>query len=206
MTASGKGPGSLADVARRRWDGTFPVDPWGYDADVAGLVDPLLALRWAVDVTGSHFVPASGPVLVVFSRRWGLSEPAVLAHGLRRATGRRVRVAGAPDVAPIGVMARRLGGVGSHPADLAGVLQAGELLAVGLRRSGFRRRPNAPDPDVLLPALVAGAPIVPAALRGREPGRRWQVTLGRPVQRHDGDAVTAADAARHLGTELATLG
>src|SRR2546423_9822635 len=102
-------------LLRRRFDGSYTVDEWGLDPDLVQLVSPVLAARWQVIVEGADALPKDGPAMLVFNRRFGLSEPFIVSRGVRQATGRYVRVAGAPDVAPVGPALRRLGGVLARP-------------------------------------------------------------------------------------------
>jgi hypothetical protein len=192
---------TVAQLVRRRFDGTNPVDEWGLDADLMRAVAPLFGLRWSVDVDGAEQVPAAGPVLLVASRRLGLSEPFVVAAGVGRATGRLVRPLGVPDVAPVGPVLRRLGGVLDRPDELAGLLRAGELAAAFCgRQPRPRHRAGAVDPAVAAAAIATGAPVLPVAAVGREAGRRWRIVIGPPVRqlRRKGPlaAVELADAIR----------
>jgi hypothetical protein len=169
-------------LLQRRIDGTYTVDEWGLDPDLIRFVSPVLAVRWQVTVDRGELIPEHGPALLVFSRRFGLSEPFVLSRGVRQATDRYVRVAGVPDVAPVGPALRRLGGVLERPDEVAGLLRADQLVAVGLGRSP-RRQLAGPAPGALLrAALATSAPVFPVAVTGREIGRRWHVTVGPAVE------------------------
>jgi len=168
---------------RRRLDGTYPVDEWGLDSDLVDAVAPLLALRFRIDATGADVLPRRGPVLLVANCRFGWSEPFVLACGIRAATGRYVRVAGAPDVAPIGPALRRLGGVLAREDEITGLLRAGEMVGVLLGQSvRHRHHAGAVRTGLVAPALATGADVVPVALVGRELGRRWQLVVGPAVE------------------------
>ncbi|QYG91623.1 hypothetical protein HC251_03655 [Iamia sp. SCSIO 61187] len=166
---------------RRRLDGTHPVDEWGLDPDVIGLVSPLLGVRWSVETRWSERIPREGPAVLVHNRALGLSEPVVLARGVRQATGRHVRTAGLVDVAPIVTVGRVLGAVVDRPAELRSVLRAGHLVALPLDRDVRPRRAGRLAPAALAPALATGAPVVPVALVGREVGRRWRLLVGEPI-------------------------
>ncbi|CAN5767704.1 hypothetical protein BH24ACT3_BH24ACT3_00750 [soil metagenome] len=196
---------ALAQVVRRRWDGDHTVDPWGLDTDLVELVAPLAALRWSVDGHGGSGQLSTGPAVVVFNRQLGWSEPFVVVRALHQATGRFLRVVGAPDRAPVGPALRRLGAVLHRPDELAGLLRAGEVAALPLGRS-LRNRHHAGriDLEALAPALATGAPVVPAAVVGREVGRRWRVRFGAPIHppvgRSPMAAAELADAVR-LGVQ-----
>jgi hypothetical protein len=60
--------------------------------------------------------------------------------------------------------------------------------------------------ELFAPAFEAGVPVVPAALVGRELGRRWRLRLGRPVEHPAGRGPLAmaelADRARAGVQEL----
>ena len=142
----------------RRMQGTFAIDPWGLDVDLLDRVAPLADLRWSITVDGEGCIPAEGPAVLVSERRLSPSEPLVLALAVRRSTGRVLRVVGIPDVAPVGPVLRRLGGAVDHPAEVAALLRAGELV--------LARR--IPDVDV---------PVITARSRGWEIGRRRRVTF-----------------------------
>ena len=173
---------TLVDVVRHRLSGQYEIDPWGYDAELVDLVDPLAGLRWRVDVVGAEHVPTEGAGILVANRRTGWPEPLVLGRGVRHATGRRIRFLGIPDVAPIGPALRRLGGAVGRPEELAALLRAGHLSALPLtRRWGPRRAAGTLDPAALAPAVELGLPVVPVGLVGRELLGRWTVFVGAPI-------------------------
>ncbi|MBI2710847.1 MAG: hypothetical protein HYX34_14310 [Actinobacteria bacterium] len=173
---------SIQAGLRRRFDGTYPVDEWGLDRDLVELMSPLVGLRWATDARGVEHLSADGPAVLVFNRRFGLSEPFVLARGVRLAADRPVRFVGAPDIAPVGPALRRFGAVlGSH-AEVAGLLRAGHLVGIPLERAVRHRHKAGRLPvEALAAALDAAAPVVPVALVGREVTRRWVVAVGEPL-------------------------
>src|SRR5688572_26909507 len=108
-------------LVRRRFRGSYEIDPWGLDHDLVELASPLWSLRYGIDVDHADRLPEEGPALLVANRRLGLSEPFVLSRGVRLATGRHVRCVGVPDVAPVGPALRRLGGVLARPDEVAGL-------------------------------------------------------------------------------------
>lgn len=172
----------MIGALQRRFSGTYEVDPWGLDIELLEALSPLAALRWGIEVDCAERLPADGPALVLCNRRFGFSEPFVLARGIRLATGRPVRVVGAPDVAPVGPVLRRIGAVLGRPDEIAGLLRAGELVAVPCapaRRPG--RHVGRVPMALVAPAVELRVPIVPVALVGRELGRAWRVRVGRPV-------------------------
>jgi 1-acyl-sn-glycerol-3-phosphate acyltransferase len=168
---------------RRRLDGSYRVDEWGLDPDLVQFVSPAFAIRWNVTVEGAEALPISGPALLVFNRRFGVSEPFVVARGVRHSTGRHVRITGAPDVAPLGPMLRRLGAVLARPDEVGGLLRTDHLVAVGLAPSPRRQQLAGVAPAALLaPALTTGTEVFPVAASGREIGRRWRVAIGAPIE------------------------
>lgn len=190
--------------------GTWTVDPWGFDPGVYDLVARAGRLRWAVRVEGAEHVPVQGPALLVVNRRFGVSEPAVVAMGVHEATGRRVRPVGIPDLPVLGEVLRRLGGVLDAPAEIRGLLRAGEVVAVPCSRQPIHAHvPGVLRAGAVRAALDAGAPVLPVAVRGNELGLAWHVRVGAPVARPVGDdgdvvAIAHADAVRDaLGVLLA---
>ena len=172
----------VVDVARRRWEGTNVVDPWGLDHDLVALADPVMDLRWSIALDGAEGIPKEGPAVLVANRRFGISEPLVLGRAVRRATGRTARILGVPDVPPIGPALRRLGGAVDRPEELASLLRAGELVMVGLGVSvRWRHRAGSLDPRALAPALRQRVPVLPTAVIGQELGRAWRVVVGEPL-------------------------
>ena len=157
------------------------------------------ASAWAN--TASNISGVNRPVLV-FNRRFGISEPWVVARGVRQACGRFVRTVGAPDVAPIGPFLRRFGGVLDRTDEIAGLLRAGQLVGLPMSRD-LRHRDRVGRLEVarLEAALATGSPVVPVALVGRESGRAWRVVVGEPVAPPVGGgplaAAELAEATRH---------
>ena len=144
-----------------------------------GLVSPLAGLRWSLEVDGAHQLPVDGPAIVVCNRRFGVSEPLVLAAGLAQATGRWVRLVGLPDLAPVGPVLRRLGSTVAEPAEVAGLLRAGELVGVPLGIAPTaRHRAGWLDPALIALASARKVPIHPVAAVGHELSRSWRLIVG----------------------------
>jgi hypothetical protein len=174
---------SETSLLRRRLDGSYTVDEWGLDPDLVQFVSPVLAARWQVTVDGADGLPASGSALLVFNRRFGFSEPFVVSRGIRQATGRYVRVTGAPDIAPVGPALRRMGAVLARADEVGGLLRADQVVAVGLGSSQRRRHLAGAAPAALLaPALATGSQVFPVAVTGREVGRRWRLVIGAAIE------------------------
>jgi 1-acyl-sn-glycerol-3-phosphate acyltransferase len=178
---------------RRRLAGRYPVDPFGLDPQLADLCVPLFEAAVRVRIAGGEHVPASGPAVIVSNRGFGVAEPAALAIAVERASGRRLRVVGAPDVPIFGSAMRRLGAISSSGANVAGVLRAGHLVGIPLAPTWLRT--GAGDAPTGVARALTVAPIIPAAVRGV--GRlggligSWDVTFGPmvtlpdPYGRHD---------------------
>ena len=196
-------PGAQAAAQmRRRLRGANEIDEWGLDPELVSFADPILALRWDIVVRGAEHVPSVGGALLVFNRRFGASEPWVLARGIRQASGRFVRTVGVPDVSGVGPLLRRFGGVLDRSDEIGGLLRAGQLVGLPTSRDiRSRDRIGALDVERLDQAIVTGSPVVPVALVGRETARRWHVVVGEPVspETESGPlaAVELADAAHH---------
>ena len=173
-----------ASLLQRRLDGSYTVDEWGLDPDLVQLVSPVLAVRWQVGVDGAEQLPTDGPALLVYNRRFGLSEPFVVSRGIRQSTGRYARITGAPDIAPVGPVLRRLGAVLARTDEIAGLLRADHVVAIALQATPrHRHHAGAPPLDLLAPALACGAPVFPVGVTGREVGRRWHLSVGPEIER-----------------------
>ena len=159
------GVSTLSDVVRRRIDGSYVVDEWGFDPDFVALLAPLLGARWQISVNGSEHIPGEGAAVLVANRRLGMSEPFAVASAVWQATGRIVRVLGVPDIAPIGPVLRRMGAVQDRPDELAGVLRAGSSRSCSSIASfGWARGSVRSDSDAMVPAVELGVPVI--AVRG----------------------------------------
>lgn len=191
-------PGAeLAVQLQRRARGATDVDEWGLDPELVALTNPAFALRWDIEVHGADRLPLVGGAVLVFNRRFGVSEPWVLARGIRQATGRFVRTVGLPDVTPIGPLLRRFGGVLDRTDEVAGLLRAGQLVGLPTARDlRSRERVGELTVDRLEAAIETGAPVVPVAMVGREVGRSWRIVVGDPVPPLiDGGPLAAAELA-----------
>lgn len=202
---------SLPALVLRRVSGRFAVDEWGHDRDMVAALSPIVHLRWSVEVHGAERLPEIGPAVIVHNRRLGLGEPLLTSSALGRAIGRPVRFAGVPDVVGLGSLLRRVGGVPSNSDDLRVLLRAGEIVAFPLGREVMHPFHAGPAPvEPLGVALSVGAPIVPVAISGFEPGRHRRVVVGDPVttrrRMHVVSAEELAIAARERVQALLTAG
>ena len=153
---------SVTTMLRRRFDGRYPIDPFGFDPQVVDLVAPFFEAAVRVEVEGGENVPRTGPAVVVANRGFGILEPAALGIAVRRVVSRRLRIVGAPAVPAIGGLVRRLGGFSASAPDMRACLRAGNLVAVPLAPTWLRRGAGIP-PRPLLQAMTS-APIVPVAV------------------------------------------
>jgi len=213
-------------VVRRRVDGTFDVDPWGLDPDLLSLVGRFLPSA-AVRTAGGGRLP-DGPALCLWLGDWGGVLPLVV--GLGASATRPVRFCGVPDVGPLRAVASRLGGVSGHPADLRGLLRAGNLVAVrldnahhpgeealaGVGWTGEDLGGGSPEdpfvhewlPDEAVEAAIeVGAPVVPVVVRSPRP---WsplaRVTVGTPVPTRTRRAARSlAEVAEGVGSSFRSL-
>jgi hypothetical protein len=191
----------------RRWRGAYDVDEWGLDPELVALGDPFVSLRWDIEVEGAGRIPVAGGAVLVFNRRFGVSEPWVVARGIRRATGRFVRSVGVVDLAPVGPALRRFGAVVDRPDEIAGLLRAGQLVGLPTSRNlRDRSRVGELQVDRIEAALATEAPVVPVAVLGREVGRRWRVVVGRPIRpNRRGGPLAAAELTEQVRDGVQTL-
>jgi hypothetical protein len=165
-----------------RWQQADSVDEWGRDAHLIDLLTPAAKLRWNVSVGGAHHLPKRhGALLVTNSRRFSLS--AVYASwALSEAVGRPVRFAGRPDIAPIGSLLQRLGGLLDEPEEISGALRAGELVVVSAQGTGNPRHAGPVDHALIGTAVVSGTPVYPVASMSTPLRRTTRVEVGPQVR------------------------
>jgi hypothetical protein len=201
----------VGSMLRRRFEGRYPIDAFGFDPQIVDVVSPLFTAAIRVEVEGGEHVPTSGPAVLVANRGFGIIEPAVLGISVRRVAGRRLRIVGAPAVPALGGLARRLGAISASAPDMRACLRAGNLVAVPLAPTWLRRGAGIP-PRPLLQAMTT-APIVPVAVSPGGPFglaiAPWHVRFGPLVTLPDpydpGDPLAAArfgEAVRDAVSEL----
>jgi hypothetical protein len=200
------GAEAVAHVGRRL-RGANEIDEWGLDPELVALANPVFGLRWDIEVRGADQLPAVGGAVLVFNRRVGISEPWVVARGVRQATGRFVRTVGVPDLAGVGPFLRRFGGVLDRTDEIAGLLRSGQLVGLPTERDlRSRERVGRLPVERLEAALQTRSPVVPVALVGRELGRAWTLVVGDPVtpRRKGGPlgALELAEDVRHATQAL----
>jgi hypothetical protein len=168
-------------VVRRRLRGDYVVDAWGADHDWLDAVGLATRLIVRTHIEGAEHVP-SGPAVLVANRRLGIGEPLALALALRRHSGRLLRAVGVPDIAPVGPTLRRIGGVQASPAEVRSLLSAGELVGVPLTAEWRVQRAGSVRPELLIPAIELGAPVLPVAIVGGEFSGSWRIAIGEPIE------------------------
>jgi hypothetical protein len=172
---------------RRRIDGRYPIDPFGYDPQLVDFVNPVFSAALRVEITDGDNLPKSGPAVLIANRGFGIFEPAVLGISVRRAVHRRLRITGAPALPALGGIARRLGAISASAPDLRACLSDGHLVAVPLAPTWLRAGAGVP-PRKLMLAMIH-VPIVPVAVT---PGGPFGLAI-RPWRVRFGSLVTLAD-------------
>lgn len=175
---------TAASGARAVLDRTVDeVDDWGRDPDLVGRVWTWSHLRWQVTVGGHHHLPRRGGALVVVNARRFALAPVYAALAIGGEIGRPVRFVGRPDVAPLGPLVQRLGGLLPIDAELANVLRSGEVVVLGAAASGRGHATGAVDHRLVGAAVAAGVPAF-AAVTCSSPVRRGaRVEIGPEVPR-----------------------
>jgi hypothetical protein len=172
--------------------GTWHVDDWGRDPALVGVAAEIAALRWSAVIGGADRLPVrAGALIVVNARRYALA-PLHAALALTRATGRPVRFVGRPDVAPLGALARRLGGLLARPDEVAGALRAGEVLVMPASAMLHPRRVGRVDHRVIGAAVEVRAAVFPAATASSPWSRSSRIEIGpavRPGKRRRGPLI-----------------
>jgi hypothetical protein len=204
----------MAPVIRlpRAWYQADSVDEWGRDAHLIELLTPSATLRWDVSVGGAHHLPnRGGALLVTNSRRFSLSS-VYTAWALSRETGRPVRFGGRPDIAPLGSLMQRLGGLLDKPEEIRGALRAGELVVVSAKSTTNPRHAGPVDHALISSAVTSGTPVFPIASMSSMFGRAARVEVGpqvRPTRKRRGplaDLELADLTQRHIQRMLDALG
>lgn len=160
------------------------VDDWGRDPELVERATAIARLRWDLTVGGAEHVPArAGALIVVNARRFALA-PLFAALALGDAVGRPVRFVGRPDVAPLGPLLQRLGGLLPIAAELEGALRSGELVVLGADRRLTNATTGPIDHHLVGAAVAARVKVLPAATISSPAQRAARVEIGRPVRPH----------------------
>ncbi|MET0910713.1 MAG: hypothetical protein ABWZ99_14695 [Ilumatobacteraceae bacterium] len=183
------------------------VDDWGRDAALVRNIIGLAQLRWHVSVGGDQHLPRrKGALIVVNARRYALA-PIFAALAISEAVDRPVRFVGRSDSAPLGPLARRIGGLLDHPDELFGALRAGELVVMGAGATMGARDVGRIRHDLVGAATAAGVQVYPAATSSTPFGRSARVEIGqatRPSLRRRGP-LAELELADHLRSRIASL-
>jgi hypothetical protein len=175
---------TVAEIIRlpRSWYPADSVDEWGRDAHLIRLLTPAATLRWDVSVGGVQHLPKrAGALLVTNSRRFSLST-VYSAWALSAAIGRPVRFGGRPDIAPLGPLMQRLGGLFANRDEISGALRAGELVIVSSQATRDPRHAGPIDPALIGSAVVTGTPVFPVASMSSPFGRAARAEVGPQVR------------------------
>jgi hypothetical protein len=158
------------------------VDDWGRDPELVDRAITVSRLRWATAVGGTEHLPArAGALVVVNARRFALA-PVFAALAIADAIGRPVRFVGRPDVAPLGPLLQRLGGLLPIEAEIEGALRAGEIVLLGAGHEATNTTSGIVDHHLVGAAVAARVRVVPAATTSSPMQRAARVEIGREVK------------------------
>ncbi len=166
----------------RSWYPADSVDEWGRDAHLIELLTPAATLRWDVSVGGVHHLPKRDGALLVTNSRFLSLSTIYAAWALSQTIGRPVRFGGRPDIAPLGPLLQRLGGLLNKPEEISGALRAGELVVVSAKGTRDPRHAGPVDPKLIAAAVSSGTAVYPVASISTPFGRTARVEVG-PVVR-----------------------
>lgn len=173
--------GSVIRFPRVRFE-PDSVDEWGRDAHLIDVLGPAARLRWNVSVGGTQHLPKrGGALLVTNSRRFSLST-LYSSWALSGATGRPVRFCGRPDIAPLGPLMQRFGGLLNKPEEIRSALRDGEMVVVSTQSTRNPRHAGAVDATLIGAAVVTGTPVFPVATMSSLVGRAARVEVGAQVR------------------------
>lgn len=177
------------------------VDDWGRDNGFVNRIWTLSQLRWNTSVGGADHVPRrAGALVVVNARRFALA-PIFAALAIGAAVDRPVRFVGRPDIAPLGPVMQRLGGLLADADELEGVLRAGELVVLGADHESSNQHSGTIDHRLVGAAIAVRARVLPAATVSVPLRRSARVEIGAPImlrrkRRGPLDELETADAAQ----------
>ncbi|MGE5210038.1 MAG: hypothetical protein ACM3MM_02175 [Acidobacteriota bacterium] len=169
-----------ASVVRFTDEQAGVVDDWGRDAGLVRTVIGMSRLRWDVTVGGDQRLPRRKGALIVVNARTLALAPIYAALALSETVDRPVRFVGRPDVAPVGPLLRRIGGLLDHPDEVAGALAAGQLVIMGAAHNERLRKVGRVDHALVGGALAAGVQVFPAATSSNPIGRAARLEIGPP--------------------------
>jgi hypothetical protein len=192
---------SISASLRRRFDGRFPIDPFGADGQLIDLCAPIAGAVVRTDVMYPERIPRSGAALLIANRGLGIVEPAAITVAIRKIVGRRARVVGAPSLPVIGSVVTKLGAIASRADDVAAALRAGYLVVAPLTPTWLRI--GAGEAPRALFGASAGFPVIPVAVSPVGPlglpVRPWRVAFGEPIELAPGLGAAEPVGAAELG-------
>jgi hypothetical protein len=198
--------GSELQRAERR-----QVDDWGRDPTAVAVAGVVAGLRWDTTVGGvEHLAP--GGALIVVNQRRGALAPLHAALAVGRATRRAVRFVGRPDIAPLGPLAQRLGGLLGRPDEVAGALRGGALVVLPAAPTLDPRAVGRVDHHLVGAAVATRVPVHPAVVLSSPLRRAARIEIGaarRPGRHRRGplaELELADDIERDLRLGLEELG
>ncbi len=159
------------------------ADPFGLDPELRQRILPAVRFLhdryWRVEVTGAHYVPASGPVLLVSNHSGAVPfDGAMIVTALelhRQRTLRFLYDRFVENLAPVAAFYNKVGGAVATRENAVTLLRMGEALLVfpegvpGVAKPfGDRYRLRAFSPGFARLALALDVPIVPVAVVGAE--------------------------------------
>ncbi|TNY38916.1 lysophospholipid acyltransferase family protein [Thermomonospora catenispora] len=176
---------ALLEFLRRRLNGDYEVDEFGFDRELTDtvllpLVRVLYRYWFRVELRGTEHIPRSGRALVVANHSGTLPlDGLILQVAVHDHARRDLRLLGADlvyQVPVLGHLSRKAGHTLAHPADAHRLLSKDEL--VGVFPEGFKgvgkpfgeryRLQRFGRGGFVETALRAEAPIVPVAIVGAE--------------------------------------
>jgi 1-acyl-sn-glycerol-3-phosphate acyltransferase len=175
----------LLAFLRRRVSGEYPVDEYGFDAEVTerfllSAIRPIARKWFRVEVRGAENIPAEGGALVVSNHSGTVPVDGLMTMvSIHDATGRNLRPLGADLVfrtPVVGELARKGGATLACNEDAQRMLSGGEL--VGVWPEGFKGI-GKPYSDryklqrfgrggFVSAAIRTGVPIIPCSVVGAE--------------------------------------
>jgi hypothetical protein len=154
------------------------VDDWGADPQAVNGLFLASRMRWDVAVGGIEHIPVRGGALIVVNARRLALAPVLAALAIGDAVGRTVRFVGRPDVAPIGPLMQRLGGLLPIEAELDGALRAGELVVLGAGHRSDNAGAGAVDHKLVGAAVAARVRVHPGITLSAPLSRAARVEVG----------------------------
>ena len=128
-----------------------------------------------------HLPRRDAALLVTNSRHFSLSA-LYTSWALSEALGRPVRFAGRPDIAPVGPLLQRLGGLLRDADEISGALRAGDLVVISAEGTRNPRHAGRVDHALVASAVLTGTGVYPVASMSTPFGRTARVEVGPRVR------------------------